>query len=76
VITNTGWGDVDQLVRKDRGGVLVQDLTRDAYSSSVQELDEVLDVDPAVIRDYASERFSLEKGVEEYARIYDKLKNR
>jgi len=78
VITNDGVGDVAQIIRKYRVGVLVSGPTEREMAHSWGVLQELL-ADPNLVlrcRQAAEEVFSLESGTSAYARLYDKvLKN-
>lgn len=78
VITNDGVGDVAQIIRKYRVGVLVSGPTEREMADSWSVLQELL-ADPNLVlrcRQAAEEVFSLESGTSAYARLYDKvLKN-
>jgi len=69
VITNTGWGDVDEILLKAQAGILVDDLNEAGYERGIESLLN-LKIKPETIRDYAKQYFSLEKGVAAYDHIY------
>jgi hypothetical protein len=69
VITNTGWGDVDEILSKILAGILVRGFTIEAYEQSAESL-LALKIKPEVIRNFAEQYFSLNKGVAAYDRLY------
>jgi glycosyltransferase involved in cell wall biosynthesis len=75
VITNTGLGDVEAIIPKTKSGVLVRELTASGYQKAIEDYNATV-FDPQQIRAQATELFSLEKGVEQYAQIYQRLQAR
>ncbi len=73
VITNTGIGDVDELVREHKAGILVPDLSEKEMSLAARELKELNRLTPEHYRRIACANFSLEKGIAVYERIYRTL---
>ena len=75
VVTNTGVGDLDDIVRKHRIGIVVQSLTPDGYRRAWRELAE-LRRDPGLAlrcRRVAEEEFSVRVGVALYQAVYARL---
>lgn len=72
VVANPGVGDVGELIRRYRVGVLVEENTDAAMSAAVAELKALLEDRelPARCRAAAEDWFSLEKGAATYARLY------
>ena len=70
VITNTGWGDADRFCRLHRAGALAEGFGPATYQGVLRQLPALLEADPAYYRQLATEHFSLEKGVQEYDRIF------
>ena len=73
VITNSGVGDTDEIIQKYKSGVLIEDFTEDEYTKVVNQIEDMLFWNKSDLREGAIEYFSLEKGIEEYAKIYKKL---
>jgi glycosyltransferase involved in cell wall biosynthesis len=72
VICNAGVGDSDRIVQQYRAGVLVYEYTPAGYRQAIAELDRTT-FDPAAIRAGSIDYFDLNKGIESYARIYERL---
>lgn len=72
VITNKGWGDVEDLIIK-KNGVLVDDFQFISYKKASNQLIYERKYDSAEIRNFANQYFSLDNGVEAYNQIYRKL---
>ena len=69
VITNSGWGDVEELITQENG-IIIRDFQKDAYKKSILELKELVRSNPLEIRKTAEKFFSLENGVAVYHDIY------
>lgn len=78
VICNAGIGDVDEVIDRDRVGVLVRELDADEYAKALVDASELL-LDagvPARCRISAERRFDLTTvGGERYRRLYQGVKN-
>jgi len=75
VVINDGIGDSGEIVRDGRAGLVLPDTTRTAFDASWEALTSVL-ADPQTpvrCRDVAIREFSLERGVEAYATLYEQL---
>ncbi len=76
VVTTSGCGDYDELVRAESVGTVVPNSTRDAYPLAVRELSQLL-ADPGIAnrcREAASRRVGLQEVVNpRYAAIYRAL---
>jgi len=73
-ITNSGVGDIEQIVAESNAGILLNDFSEDTFDQAVAKIPEMLGKDPQSIRKFAIERFSLESGVEKYHEIYEGLR--
>ena len=73
VITNSGVGDTDDIINKYKSGILIKSFSQDEYEIAASRISEMLDWDKSKIREGALEYFSLARGIEEYARIYENL---
>ena len=71
VITNTGVGDVDDIVQKTTCGLLVNQFTNEAYTKAVADL--LLNINKYKENTIATAQqyFSLQDGAEKYATIYN-----
>jgi glycosyltransferase involved in cell wall biosynthesis len=72
VITNSGWGDVDEIITQ-KIGIIIRDFKEDAYKNSIGNLLELVKTKPLEIRKTAEKYYSLKKGVELYDNIYQRL---
>lgn len=72
IITNTGWGDVDLLV-KDENGVLVSEFSKKSYAAAIKKLCKNWPYNSDKIRNDAMKTLSLQNGVEKYNTIYADL---
>ena len=78
VVANEGVGDVADIIRRYKVGVIVQDGSQAAMSVALDEL-EALRSDPDLpsrCRKAAEEVFSLEAGTEAYRRLYAEILGR
>lgn len=72
VVCNAGVGDTDAIVQGAKAGVLVNAFTSAAYTAALNELLQTK-FNPLQIRRDAVAYFSLEKGVNRYLDVYQKL---
>jgi glycosyltransferase involved in cell wall biosynthesis len=77
LLTNTGIGDLDSLVRDESVGVLVESFTVAAYTSALANMLELISNGEAIrqrCREVAERQFSLQNiGRERYLRVYERL---
>ncbi len=78
VVINKGIGDTEELVKKRKIGVVVENLSEKGYLRAAEELSSLLKDSELKQRcvTVAEESFSLEKGVEEYLRIYSQIEDK
>jgi glycosyltransferase involved in cell wall biosynthesis len=72
VICNAGVGDSDRIITQYASGVLVHDYSAPGYQQAIAALDHT-PFDPSAIRSGSIDYFDLQKGIESYARIYERL---
>jgi glycosyltransferase involved in cell wall biosynthesis len=75
VVINDGIGDSAEIVRAGCVGVVLTDMSREAFEASAEPLAHLLN-DPetaARCRDVATREFSLARGVARYAALYERL---
>jgi glycosyltransferase involved in cell wall biosynthesis len=70
IITNKNVGDVDDIVKNGKFGLLIEDFSAKSYQQIISQLDNLLKTEPLLCSDAAKSYFSLEKGVSEYEKIY------
>lgn len=73
LVCNSGIGDTDSIVDETNSGIVLKDLTEASFSETVKKIPALLQTDKAMIRNGAENYFSLQKGVEKYNEIYQKL---
>lgn len=73
IICNTAVGDTDFVIEKYRVGALISAFDEPAYQAVIDHLDELLALDAERIRAGAQAFYALEKGVEKYQQVYERL---
>ena len=73
LICNTGVGDTEEIVEKEKVGLVAQDFTESSYRELVESFDDLLSIPKSQLREVAQKYFSLEIGVEQYETIYKKI---
>ncbi len=73
VITNSGVGDVKEIVNKYHGGYVLDDFTDEAFDAVVDSMPGNKTFDADEIRNGAKAFYSLEKAVEQYTAIYREI---
>lgn len=75
VISNSGVGDVKEIVAKIGGGITVDDFQTKTLEAAVSQMPILLKLEPAKIRQKAFEYYDLNRGVDKYELIYRELLN-
>ena len=73
VVVTAGTGDCDDLVEREKVGVVVREYNAGAYRTAADRLLALLQEGPALAqrcRNVARDHFNLEKGVEKYLQLY------
>ena len=73
VITNSGIGDVAEIVAKYNAGYVVSDFTDPTFASVIDKIIAGNPFDKMAIRHGAKDFYSLETAVERYRKVYDKI---
>jgi glycosyltransferase involved in cell wall biosynthesis len=73
VITNSGVGDVKEIVEKYQAGFIVEEFTDQAFNEVIVEIISTPSFDTSAIRNGAAEFYSLEKAVDLYDEIYNAI---
>lgn len=76
VIINKSIGDCDDIVEDERIGFVIEDFTESAYKKTVDQFLSILKERDSMrirCRNIAEKFFSLERGVEKYSEVYNKL---
>ena len=73
VITNSGVGDVEEIVNKYNSGYVLNDFTDEAFEAVIAAILDDKNFDANEIRNGAKTFYSLEKAVEKYTAIYREI---
>ena len=73
VITNAGVGDVADIVVKYQSGIVLKDLNEEEFISAVNLMSRGVSFDKNTIRNGATEYYNLEKAIEKYHQVYQKI---
>lgn len=76
VIINSGIGDTEEIIRKERVGVVVNEFSNTAYNKAAEQMMQLLSEGDALrqrCRAVAEKYFSLNEGTEKYWQAYQKL---
>jgi len=77
VVINSGIGDCDEIVERERVGVIVRDFSLQSYQNVINQLNALLKEGHRLrerCRRTAEKYFSLEDGVKTYWHIYERLR--
>ncbi len=72
-LTNSGVGDVDDIIRKNPIGVLIEGWSKNDYRLAIEKMLKLPPEGKAVARQQACRQFSLQNGVNAYEKVYEKL---
>lgn len=75
LICNSGVGDVAEIISQSCAGICVSSFIKENFEIAIDQLDELITIDPNKISESAQKYFSLESGIEKYSRIYMELLN-
>lgn len=73
LITNSGVGDVQEIVTRYNSGIVLDEFTDGAFSVAVDKILSGYSFDAKVIRQGAREIYSLEAAIEKYNKIYNEI---
>ena len=73
VICNANIGDLDTCIRDFRLGIILHLFKPESYDMAIKDMEQFLPAEPYLLREVCKNLFSLEKGVELYEAIYQKL---
>ena len=73
VITNSGVGDVAEIVQSCKSGIVINEFTDEVFESAINEIANKKDYDAAAIRQGAFKWYSLENAIEKYSSIYKSI---
>lgn len=75
LITNSGVGDVEMIVKKYNAGIVLDAFTNNQFETAAAAIVTGRQYDKENIRRGAGEFYSLEKAVEKYVHIYNRILN-
>jgi len=73
VITNAGVGDIADIVEKYQSGIVMKDLNEEEFLSTANSMNEEISFDKSAIRNGAKEYYNLDRAIENYQEIYQKI---
>lgn len=73
LVCNSGIGDVDQIIKDSKAGLIIDRLEKSEYLKVIKQLDQLTVLDKNEIRKYALTSLSLNKGILDYLSIYSKI---
>jgi glycosyltransferase involved in cell wall biosynthesis len=73
LITNSGVGDVEEIVNRYESGIVLNEFTNDSYSVAIEQILSGKSYDAARIRNGAKEFYSLENANKKYSKIYSAI---
>ncbi len=73
VITNSGVGDVAEIVTKYNAGYLLNDFSEESFTEVIEKINDGNLFDKVLIRAGAKDFYALETAVERYKKIYDHI---
>jgi glycosyltransferase involved in cell wall biosynthesis len=76
IITNTGIGDSDKIIKDSKAGVLIKDFSDSEYLRVINEIELALKTEKENIVKEAHKYFSLSNGIELYNNVYNTLKTK
>ncbi len=74
VICNSNVGDIDEIISKTQAGLIANNFSINEFDKIIECIDEKLNISKEKIINSAKQNFSLQMGIEKYAKIYDTLK--
>jgi len=73
IICNAGIGDNDKIITESGAGLVIKDFSDESLQEAVDKTNSLISLSEDAIRKTAIDIFSLEKGVENYHKIYTRL---
>jgi len=73
IVTNSGVGDVKNIVEKSKGGIVIDQFTKESFTTVRNAIPELLHNDSARVRENIEHIFSLRHGIELYRNAYKKV---
>ena len=76
VITNSGIGDVDELIINESAGILINDFSKECYLEAIEKIVSFEKKPASFYRKIADQNFNVEWGIEKYYSVYQKIMNK
>lgn len=73
IICNAEVGDVDQVIKQENVGIVINKLNKENYIEAIEKIDQLNDLQAKQLRKVSEEYFSLKSGVKLYDSVYQKL---
>jgi glycosyltransferase involved in cell wall biosynthesis len=73
VITNSGVGDVADIVERSKSGIVIKNFNEEEYEAVANRIAEGISFDKTLIKNAALEYYNLENAVEKYDKIYETI---
>jgi len=73
IITNDGIGDSSDIIGKNNVGLIVSDFNEQAYQNVSEQISKLMNKPSDEIINIAEQYFSLEKGLETYNSVYNRI---
>jgi len=70
VISNSGVGDVEEIIHKSAGGIIINQFNKDEFEKIIEAIPKLLTVNPMEIRNNISGIYDLNHGIEKYLLAY------
>lgn len=73
VITNSGVGDVADIVEKSKSGIIIKNFHEEEFEAVANRIAEGISFDKTLIKNAALEYYNLENAVDKYDKIYNAI---
>jgi glycosyltransferase involved in cell wall biosynthesis len=73
VIVNSGVGDIESIILKSCGGLLIRDFTQKQYAEIVEAIPDLLRISASQLRENVRGLYSLDEGVKLYRKAYNQV---
>jgi glycosyltransferase involved in cell wall biosynthesis len=73
IVTNSGIGDSDKIIRDSNAGILIEGFNENLYNLAIDKMEDVIYNYQTIVSTNATDYFSLERGVKLYNHVYQKL---
>lgn len=73
LICNANVGDVETIMNQSNAGIIIKKFSLEDYDNAILQIDRIIRIPPAKIRESAIKFFSLKKGIELYYSVYQRI---